>query len=78
MPAGAALAGAGAEGGATAVPAGEAGSEPRPALGADGKPVQLSGPAAYEDTMEAARKLVDNDPKRVAQLVKTWIAEDAS
>lgn len=47
-------------------------------IGTDGQPVQLSGPAAYEDTMEAARKLVDNDPKRVAQLVKTWVAEDGS
>lgn len=75
---GTALAAAGAEGGATALPAGEAAGEARMALGADGKPVQLSSPAAYENTMDAARKLVDNDPKRVAQLVKTWIAEDAS
>jgi flagellar M-ring protein FliF len=79
LPEGAALAVAGGEAGGAALPAGEAGGEGRPAaIGADGKPIQLSGPAAYEDTMEAARKLVDNDPKRVAQLVKTWIAEDAS
>lgn len=72
---------AGGEGTPEAVPAGAAaggGAGGRPALAGSGTPVQLSGPAAYEDTMEAARKLVENDPKRVAQLVKTWISEDAS
>lgn len=72
----------GPDGQPVAVPAGSvpvaAGERGQAALGKDGQPIQLAGPAAYEDTMEAARKLVDNDPKRVAQLVKTWIAEDAS
>ena len=68
----------GPDGQPMAVPAGQAGAAgATTAIGVDGQPVQLSGPAAYEDTMEAARKLVDNDPKRVAQLVKTWVAEDA-
>jgi flagellar M-ring protein FliF len=83
MPGELAVAGA-AAGGGEASPAAlpDAGAEAAPAsrkaLGADGKPIALTGPAAYENVMEAARKLVDNDPKRVAQLVKTWIAEDAS
>ncbi len=71
----------GPDGTPMAVPAGPDGKPMAaggtPAIGADGQPIQLTGPAAYEDTMEAARKLVDNDPKRVAQLVKTWVAEDA-
>lgn len=73
LPEEAALAGGGD---AVALPAGE-GGEQAALSGGDRKAAQLSGPAAYEDTMEAARKLVDNDPKRVAQLVKTWVAEDA-
>lgn len=47
-------------------------------LGQDGQPVHLPGPAGYENVLEAARGLVDSDPKRVAQLVKTWISEDAA
>ncbi|MCB1858273.1 MAG: flagellar M-ring protein FliF [Gammaproteobacteria bacterium] len=38
---------------------------------------RLPGPEAYEDTLEAARKLVSDDPKRVAQVIKSWVAEDA-
>lgn len=40
-----------------------------------GEPVELPGPGGYENVLDAARKLVDEDPKRVAQLVKTWMAE---
>jgi len=43
--------------------------------GADGV-FQLPGPEAYEDTLEAARQMVGEDPKRVAQVVKSWVAED--
>jgi flagellar M-ring protein FliF len=43
-----------------------------------GEPVSLPGPAGYENVLDAARGMVDSDPKRVAQLVKTWIAEDAA
>ncbi|MCG8429178.1 MAG: flagellar M-ring protein FliF [Chromatiales bacterium] len=45
-------------------------------LGHDGEPVQLTGPEKYEDTLEAARQMVAEDPKRVAQVVKRWIAEE--
>ncbi len=72
------LAGAGADGGAganAALPAGEGGGEQQSfMLGTDasGAPVRLPGPGNYESILEPARKLVDEDPKRVAQLVKSW------
>lgn len=47
-------------------------------LGSNGEPIKLPGGGEYENIMEAARNLVDEDPKRVAQLVKTWIVEDGS
>ena len=49
-----------------------------PLLGSDGEPVQLPGGGKYENIMDAARQLVDEDPKRVAQLVKSWIGEEAA
>jgi len=39
--------------------------------------VKLPGPAKYEDTLDAARQLVQDDPKRVAQVVRSWVADDA-
>lgn len=47
-------------------------------LGSDGEPIKLPGGGEYENIMDAARQLVDEDPKRVAQLVKNWVAEDAA
>jgi flagellar M-ring protein FliF len=47
-------------------------------LGSDGEPIQLPGGGRYENIMDAARQLVDEDPKRVAQLVKTWMGEEAA
>ncbi|MCB1862851.1 MAG: flagellar M-ring protein FliF [Gammaproteobacteria bacterium] len=38
---------------------------------------RLPGPEAYQETLEAARQMVTEDPKRVAQVVKSWISEDA-
>jgi flagellar M-ring protein FliF len=40
------------------------------------EPVKLPGPAKYEDTLDAARQLVQEDPKRVAQVVRSWVSED--
>ncbi len=40
-------------------------------------PIKLPGPNQYEDTLMSARGMVDSDPKRVAQVVKNWVAEDA-
>jgi flagellar M-ring protein FliF len=39
--------------------------------------MQLPGPGSYEKTLDAARNMIAEDPKRVAQVVKKWIAEDA-
>ena len=47
-------------------------------LGSEGEPISLPGGARYENVMDAARQLVDEDPKRVAQLVKTWVNEEAA
>jgi len=47
-------------------------------LGSDGEPISLPGGGKYENIMDAARQLVDEDPKRVAQLVKTWVNEEAA
>jgi flagellar M-ring protein FliF len=38
--------------------------------------VRLPGPGNYQETLDAARGLVKEDPKRVAQLVKTWVGEN--
>ena len=40
------------------------------------EPARLPGPARYEEVVEAARGMVRDDPKRVAQLVKTWVGEN--
>lgn len=79
------VAGAGAEGGPEAVP--EEGLEA--ALGQDdeaaalaalppGEKIKLPGPGKYEDTLEAARQLVRDDPLRVAQVVRRWIVEEGN
>jgi flagellar M-ring protein FliF len=39
--------------------------------------VKLPGRGGYENTLEAARGMVQEDPKRVAQVVRRWVAEDA-
>jgi flagellar M-ring protein FliF len=43
-----------------------------------GERVRLPGPGSYETTLDAARQLVRDDPKRVAQVVRRWIAEEAA
>lgn len=57
---------------------GTQGGEESLLLGSDGEPVHLPGGGRYENIMDAARNLVDEDPKRVAQLVKTWMHEEAA
>jgi len=54
----------GGEGVAGALPAGAPG-------------YQLPGPDSYQETLDATRQMVSEDPKRVAQVVRSWIAEDA-
>jgi len=40
------------------------------------EPMRLPGPGRYEEVLDAARNLVHDDPKRVAQLVKNWVGEN--
>ncbi|MEO9078855.1 MAG: flagellar M-ring protein FliF, partial [Rhodanobacter sp.] len=45
------------------------------------KPALLSGSTpqlVYEQRIEAARKMVGEDSKQVAQVVKNWVNEDAA
>jgi len=42
------------------------------------KKIQLQGPRGYDDILEAARQLVRDDPKRVAQVVRRWLMEEAA
>ncbi|VAW83531.1 Flagellar M-ring protein FliF [hydrothermal vent metagenome] len=47
-------------------------------LSLSGGTPQLAGPQAnsYENTLETAKTVVNDDPKRVAQVVKNWVGED--
>ena len=47
------------------------------ALQGGGNQYQLPGPEQYENTLESARSMVQDDPKRVAQVVRSWVSEDA-
>ncbi|MCP4995231.1 MAG: flagellar basal body M-ring protein FliF [Gammaproteobacteria bacterium] len=55
--------------------AGEAGSTGAGSLDGQGDTMQLPGPEQYENTLDAARQMVQDDPKRVAQVVKSWLGE---
>ena len=45
--------------------------------GANAQQAQLEGPRkGYEQQLETAKAVVSEDPKRVAQVVKNWVAED--
>ncbi len=65
--------GAGADG-EVALPAGGVGGAAL-SHGEEGE-VILPGAGSYENTLEAARSMISEDPKRVAQVVKKWVAED--
>ena len=41
-----------------------------------GTQVSLGGPTDYDSQLNAARSLTSQDPKRVAQVVKNWVASD--
>lgn len=58
--------------------AASAGGEDQLSLsGANAQRAQLEGPRrGYEQQLETARAVVAEDPKRVAQVVKNWVAED--
>lgn len=46
------------------------------AMGMDDGSLHLPGPRSYEKTLDAARNMIAEDPKRVAQVVRKWISED--
>lgn len=75
---GGAVAAGDGEGARVEGPLGHAGEGDDVLLGSDGEPIKLPGGGRYENIMDAARNLVDEDPKRVAQLVKTWMNEEAA
>lgn len=52
------------------------GGEEMGALGMDDGSLHLPGPRSYEKTLDAARNMISDDPKRVAQVVRKWISED--
>ncbi len=64
---------------AAAEMAAQAGAAAAEGGGIEGGPgaIKLPGPNQYEDTLMSARGMVSNDPKRVAQVVKNWVADDA-
>ncbi|MDA8362266.1 MAG: flagellar basal-body MS-ring/collar protein FliF [Gammaproteobacteria bacterium] len=62
---------------AAAAPAAEqAAARQAQSLGGPGPMAQLSGPGNYDAQLNAARSMSAQDPKRVAQVVKTWVASD--
>lgn len=53
-------------------------AEDRVSLGAGGGAPQLNAPTAgYDAQMNAARGVAQQDPKRVAQVMKNWVGNDA-
>jgi flagellar M-ring protein FliF len=66
-----------AAGGAPGLQHGGVGGEEMGALGMDDGTLHLPGPRSYEKTLDAARNMISDDPKRVAQVVRKWISEDA-
>lgn len=59
---------------------GEAGAgelaDDRVSLTGEEDPLLLEAPQSYEKRLEFAQKMVDDDPKRVAQVLKNWVAAD--
>ncbi|ORU94056.1 MAG: flagellar M-ring protein FliF [Cycloclasticus sp. symbiont of Bathymodiolus heckerae] len=75
LPAGAQGMATGVDGVPMAVPAGaagQAGGVPL-ALESDEELMMLEAPKSYEQRLEMAQKIAGEDPKRVAQVMKTWI-----
>lgn len=46
-------------------------------LEGDDDSMMLPGPEKYENTLEAARQMVQDDPKRVAQVIRSWVTDNA-
>jgi flagellar M-ring protein FliF len=67
----------GADGMPMAIPAGggQAAGDGQLALESDEELMMLDAPKSYEQRLEMAQKIAAEDPKRVAQVMKTWIQE---
>ena len=60
-----------------AADAGAGGDDQLSLSGANPRQAQLQAPGmGYEQQLNTARGVVKEDPKRVAQVVKNWVAED--
>ena len=44
-------------------------------LDSDEELMRLEAPKSYEQRLEMAQKIAGEDPKRVAQVMKTWIQD---
>jgi flagellar M-ring protein FliF len=75
MPEGVAAAAAGGATGSLEGGAVEGGAGMLGALDDDAS-LHLPGPRSYEKTLDQARNMIEDDPKRVAQVVRKWISED--
>lgn len=64
----------GQDGTPIAVPAGESGSFEMPQAAED--LLLLDMPKSYEHRLEYVKRLIDDDPKIVAQVIKTWVKKD--
>jgi flagellar M-ring protein FliF len=51
-------------------------AEDRLSLGGPAQAARLGGPGNYDTNLSTAKTLAAQDPKRVAQVVKTWVASD--
>jgi flagellar M-ring protein FliF len=67
-----------AEKGAVAAPTGGDGElgQDRVTLSGPQAAGQLTGPGGYEDRLTVAKSMAAQDPRRVAQVVKNWVAND--
>ncbi|WP_260843113.1 flagellar basal-body MS-ring/collar protein FliF [Sedimenticola selenatireducens] len=63
-----------AQGGATGGASGTGGGD---SLDGSDDSMMLPGPERYENTLEAARQMVQDDPKRVAQVIRSWVSDNA-
>jgi flagellar M-ring protein FliF len=64
----------GVDGSQKALPHGTGGNA-SPEDGGEEDLLMLDSPSGYEKRVDFAQKMVDDDPKRVAQVVKTWVAD---
>lgn len=65
-----------AGGNSAGIAAGQVGAEGALALESDEELMKLEAPKSYEQRLEMAQKIAGEDPKRVAQVMKTWIQDN--